>query len=389
MAEFSPTATVKQREQAYARLVADLKADGAPIIIGPWRSEVGFEGLYWLPFLRKLATQVPDFEKRAAVITRGGLAPFYPASKGVDLYTLRSVTEVRRENLYDHQHAKVLKQMKPTTWDGDVTAEAADTMGLGALYHEIHPAWMYWTLEPFWAEQVGLRYLLNYADFAPLKKPVLPEGIDANLKFVAVKFYGRATFPYPDPDIAAFVQRTVSQLATQTQVVLLSSSSEYDDHGDIPMSGPNVMKLPDNLAPEQNLIVQAAVLAHATAFIGTYGGVAQMALRMGIPSVSFWSGRFQGTAHAHLSLSLWLSQQTGTPFLAGSLTDSQLWAQVVGGVMVKRTEVARAETDPAQCLAALRAVGDRPEDVPQPRKRQVGARRQGRSAVEPGTADCH
>ena len=341
MTQFSPKATPAQRRKAIAGLVADLKADTRPIILGPWRSELGFEALYWLPFLRKIASQVPDFDKRAAIVTRGGLAPLYTqvASQGYDLYALRSVTEIRRENLFDRANSGLSKQMRPTAWDDAAIEDAADALGLGALYHTIHPAWMYWGLEPFWNEDAGLKYLVSLCDFAPLPKPQLPAGLDQNLKYVAVKFYARATFPYPHADVAEFVQQTVSQLASQTHVVLLNSSREYDDHGDIALSGPNIHRLPD-VAPENNLWVQASVLAHATAFVGTYGGVAQLALRMGVPSVSFWANSTEGTSFAHLSLSHFLSQRLNVPFLAGSIHDAALWRQVVGGVTVQRQAVA-------------------------------------------------
>ena len=342
--KFDPKASPAARQKAVKALIAELSADARPIILGPYRSEVGFECLYWMPFLRKLASQVPDFDKRAAIVTRGGLAPLYAtvASQGYDLYALRDVAEIRRENLYDHQQQQMLKQMRPTAWDDAAIEDAATALRVGPLYHTIHPAWMYWTLEPYWNEDAGLRYLLSLCDFSALKKPALPTDIAADLKYVAVKFYGRHTFPYPNADVADFVTRTVSQLASQTNVVVLSSESEYDDHADIQVSGPNIHRLPANLPPEQNLMVLASVLAHATAFVGTYGGVAQMALRMRVPSVSFWHGDFAGTAHGHLSLSSWLALQTGTPFLAGSIHDAALWAQVVGGVTVQRREAVAA-----------------------------------------------
>jgi len=332
---FSPKATPAQRLKAVERLIAELKADTRPILLGPWRSELGFESLYWLPFLRKLAAQVPGFDKRAAVVTRGGLAPLYApiASQGYDLYALRSVTEVRRENLYDHQTTGLQKQLTPTAWDDAVLADAADALGLGTVYHTIHPAWMYWACEPFWNEDAGLKHLLTLADFTPIDKPVIQGTLPP--RYVAVKFYHRATFPYPDAQVSAFVQQTVANLAAQTDVVLLSSAGDYDDHGDIACSGNRIHALPANLPPEQNLLWQAAVLAHATAFVGTYGGVAQLALRMGVPSVSFYQA-WHATAHGHLSLSSWLSKQTRVPFLAGSIDDSHLWSQVVGGVVVQR-----------------------------------------------------
>lgn len=337
---FKPTATIPQRIKALDALVDTLKADTKPILLGPWRSEVGFEVLYWLPFLRRLASRVPDFDKRAVVVTRGGLAPFYApvAAQGYDLYALRSVTELRRENLHDQLHTKAQKQMQPTAWDEDVLDDVRAEMGFafGAPYHTVHPAWMYWTCEPFWNEDAGLKHLTNLCDFAPLKKPTVGEGLPP--RYVAVKFYGRATFPYPDPQVAEFVQRTVTTISQQTEVVLLTSSSEHDDHADIICAGPRIHALPVPEDPTQNLLLQASVLAHATAFIGTYGGVAQFALRMGVPSVSFYQ-HFNGTAHAHLALSSWLSTVTNTPFLAGSIDDAHLWRQVVGGVTVQAKEM--------------------------------------------------
>lgn len=329
---FNPKATPEQRQKAVHQLIAALNADTKPIICGPWRSEVGFESLYWLPFLRHLADKVKDFDKRAAVVTRGGLAPLYNkvAHQGYDLFALRSVTEVRRENLHDakvRQGGKTIKQLIVTPWDEQVLADAASQLKVGTLYHTVHPAWMYWALEPFWAESRGLTYLTDLTHYVPLTKPTLPDMPALPPKFVAVKFYARATFPYPNPDVSAWIEQTSSILSAQCPVVVLNSDPEYDDHLTIPIKGPNVFVLPQ-LPPEQNLLIQAAVLSKATAFVGTYGGVAQLALRLGIPSCSVWL-EWGGTAHAHLSLSSWLGKSMNVPFLAGSIADMAFYKQVV------------------------------------------------------------
>ncbi len=328
---FTPKASTAQRQQAVAKLIADLNGDRNPILLGPWRSEVGFEASYWSAFLRYLGTKVKDFATRSAVVTRGGLAPLYRdvASQGFDLYALRSVTDVRRENLYDanvRQKGQTIKQLEITEWDEQVLADAAHELGLGTLYHTVHPAWMYWALAPYWEEQTGLKYLSSLTDYAPLPKMKLPSGLPP--KYVAVKFYARATFPYPHPDIGEFVQRTVATVAAQVPVVLLNVGSDHDDHMDIDLAGPNVFTLPANLQPEQNLAVQAAVLSHATAFVGTYGGVAQLALRLGVPSCSFYA-EWGGTSHAHFALSSWLSKAFKVPFLVGSIGDCGIWRQIL------------------------------------------------------------
>jgi hypothetical protein len=324
---FDPKATPDQRLQAIHGLVTTLASDSAPIICGPFRSELGFEASYFQPFVAWLAKQVKGFDKRAVIVTRGGLAPLYAplAARSVDLYTLRTVTEVRRENLYDQKTTGLLKQVRPTDWDTRVLEDVSRRLGLGPVYHTVHPAWMYWGLAPYWEEQSGLRYLQSVTDYTPIAKPPKPLGGEAlPPTYVAMKFYHRATFPYPDADVESFVSKVAATIAAQVPVVLLSSSSDYDDHTDLRIEGPNIFSLGGDMPPHENLMIQTAVMAHAKAFVGTYGGVAQTALRLGVPSISVWK-EFGGTAHAHLSLQSWISKATNVPFAAGSLTDASLW----------------------------------------------------------------
>lgn len=330
---FNPKATPLRRQQAVTALIAELNADTSPIFCGPWRSEVGFEVSYWEPFLRHLSKRVKDFDKRAVIVTRGGLAPLYAhcASQGYDLYALRSVAEVRRENLYDtkfRQASKTIKQLESTEWDEQVIADAADALKLGTVYHMVHPAWCYWALAPYWEDTAGLQYLTSLADYQQLPKV----SIDANLpaSYVAMKWYGRPTFPYPHHEVAEFVQKTTAIIAQQVPVVIVNAGSEHDDHVDIPVVGPNIHILPPDLKPEDNLKVQAAIIGGAKAFIGTYGGMAQLALRLGVPSVSFYTEWF-GTSHQHYNLSSWLSKTSKVPFLVASLNDGVLWRQVLVG----------------------------------------------------------
>lgn len=301
------------------------------MLIGPWRSEVGFEALYWLPFLR-WAAKAHLGDKQVAIVTRGGAASLYaPSVQAVDLYSLRDVRAVHQENIYDSLKTKVQKQMRCTKWDRDVLHDASVRLwGAGIRrrdYHVLHPSWMYWALNPFWHEARGLRHLLSMTEFATIKAPALPDGLTLPERFVAVKFYRRNPTFELTQDVVEFVKATVGIVASQVPVVLLTSGATGDEHSDIIVQGPNITVLPP-VPPEQSVTLQAAVLGRAVAFAGTYGGVAQLALRMGIPSVSFWDN-FGGTAHAHLSLSQWLAHHSKIPFLTGSIRDAVLWRQVV------------------------------------------------------------
>jgi hypothetical protein len=334
---FDAKAAPAARQKAVAELVARLKADDRPILLGPWRSEVGFEALYWLPFLTWLSKQVPKFDERAAVVTRGGLAPLYKqvASQGVDLYSLRTVTEVRRENLFDATKTGLQKQTAQTPWDDLVLHDAARDLGLTDP-HLVHPAWMYWALAPYWEESVGRQYLSTLTDYTPIPAPSLddPE-MQLPPAYVAMKFYARHTLPYPNAEVADAIKQMVAIVSAQVPVVVLETGSEFDDHADIPLAGENLHFLPDVPAHE-NLLLQAAILSRAKAFVGTYGGTSQLALRLGVPAVGLWQ-QFGGTCAAHLDLSYAVSRATGVPFLAGSLVDVDLWRQCVS-VPVKKAQ---------------------------------------------------
>jgi hypothetical protein len=306
--------------------------DRHPIICGPFTSELGFEAIYWTPFLAWIKSKVAEFDQRAIILTRGGAGAFYStiAAQGIDVYALRSVTDVRRAGIKATRRTGLQKQVGLTPFDDALIKDAAKQFGARLPYHVIHPALMYWACEPYWNETAGYAYLASICDFAPLpvvEPPLTISGLPE--KFVAVKFYARHTFPYPHPDTAEFVKKTVATIAAQVPVVVLESADAYDDHSDIPIVGPNVLHVGATVKPEQNVWVQASILAKATAFVGTYGGVAQLALRMGRPSVSFYQ-QWSGIGHAHFALNSWLSKSQGVPFLTGNMNDVFLWSQVTG-----------------------------------------------------------
>src|SRR5688572_3209459 len=235
--------------KAYLKAIA---ATGKPIVLGPWRSELGFEHLYYLPFLhwaQRYAGISPD---RCLALSRGGMGKLYPASSSVDLYDLRGVDAVRLENTTDHQTRGIQKQTTVTPWDRQVAADAiAQSWMDGQIdcneadvarrrFHLLHPSWMYWLLDDYWEEKRGVRYVVEHCAFEDMPIPSLPEGFGLPEKFVAVRFYERATFPLV-PEVQQYVREMVSNLAARRPVVLLNQAGHFDDHSDLPLSGPNIL----------------------------------------------------------------------------------------------------------------------------------------------------
>ena len=59
-----------------------------PIVAGPWLSEVGFEVLYWIPFLRWFEDRYRVDRERVIAVSRGGASSWYADVAGayVDIF---------------------------------------------------------------------------------------------------------------------------------------------------------------------------------------------------------------------------------------------------------------------------------------------------------------
>ena len=297
-----------------------------PILLGPFRGEVGFEVLYWLPWVNwLLATQrVPT--ERVYAVTRGGAGCWYglPADHVLDLFTMRPIAEVRAQAHKAIVRQGALKQYTVTDWDRGVLAQACEHWHLRQPVI-IHPSQMYTLFTAYWENRAGLGDVWKRTDWRRLPVPdVSLQGVPP--EFVVARFYLRSTLQ-ADPELFKLVCRTLETVAKDRAVVLLDSQHHLDDHVTFPLPDlPNVFK-PPAVVPEQTLAQQSAILAKAKGFLGTYGGIAQLALRLGVPSVSWYQG-LEGTFLSHLLLSHAVAAQTNTPFYVMRTQDVGMWRRL-------------------------------------------------------------
>ena len=93
-----------------------------PILVGPWLSEVGYEVLYWVPFLRWFADHFGVTADRLVVVSRGGVAGWYTglANRYVELFDLFPPLEfaarnaARQRSGEQKQHG--LRTLTPRSW---------------------------------------------------------------------------------------------------------------------------------------------------------------------------------------------------------------------------------------------------------------------------------
>ena len=304
------------------------RRDTRPILVGPWRSEVGFESLYWLPWLAAWRERYQIPKARLIAISRGGAGAWYDMAKSVDLFDYVAPEKVRQAMLRDAQQHGSVKQQRMTDWEAKLLPLMAEDLGL-RRYHVLHPSAMYQGLTPWWEGHLGLTDLLRTLRFTDLPVPAVPLSLALPDKFVAVRFYARHTWPMSD-DIRTWVSDLVDGMAKHLPVVLLESGLHADDHVDFPISGPNITSLAPHVTLNNNLALQSAVLAKAQAFVGTYGGTMQLAARLRKPSVGFFS-KFEGTAYAHKHLTEYLGVQQQVTVFIGRPDDARIVKEVMGG----------------------------------------------------------
>ena len=284
--------------QAIQRALAIASGDG-DVIVGPWTGEVGFELLYWIPFLNWLVEQGLD-PARLVVVSRGGAAPWYRhlTTRYIDVLDLLTPDEFRERTSEGKR-----KQYSPSRdLDRELLDRVREQHRLRHAKH-IHPAAMFRLFLNLFRERASLDVVdafTSYRFLAPL------DGAGAGTAtlppdYVVAKFY--FSKPFPDtPENHAFVRDLLQRVSARVPVVLLSTSVRLDDHHDFAAAAASGIHVVDaHREPQRNLELQTRIIAGARGFLGTYGGFSYLAPFYGVRSVSFFSRRSMFKPH-HLEL---------------------------------------------------------------------------------------
>jgi len=258
-----------------------------PIVVGPWIGEVGFELLYWIPFIRWFAERYEIGSERLIAVSRGGgAAAWYGAlaARSHDALSFMSPDEFKRRNQDRHGQFGEQKQVAPASLDEEIVrcVRRAEGQEVSVL----HPSTMYRLFAPYWWGHQPLEWVRRYTRFVPLQPPSLGGNLPAS--YTAVKFYFSDCFK-DTPGNRAFVDNTIRGLAEEGPVISLSTGVTVDDHVPCEPDVSAMQGIRHLLTPESNLAVQSAIVAGARRFVGTYGGFAYLAPLCGVPAVSYYS----------------------------------------------------------------------------------------------------
>jgi hypothetical protein len=283
-------------DRRFSRRIEELLKSDRPIVVGPWTGEVGFELIYWIPFVRWVVKTYGIPDERLFVVSRGGTAPWYGplAHRYADAFDFFSTDEFRVAT------EEARKQRRVGPFDAALVDRVVTAHRLGRV-DLLHPGLMYRLFMPFWKNAASFARVERYADYA--RFDAIDDAVlrDLPSEYVAARFYFSECFP-DTPDNRECIASTIDGMSRQVPVVLLNTPFTVDDHADYAVHGKRVISIDGaHMTPSRNLAVQSAVIAGARAFVGTYGGYAYLAPLCGVHSLALYSRRTFKSHHLQVA----------------------------------------------------------------------------------------
>jgi hypothetical protein len=282
------------------RRLAALAASGRPIVAGPWLGEVGFEILYWAPFLRWFASEFGVAPDRITAVSRGGTAGWYAPAAGryADVFDHVSPGEFRQ---WREEHVGEIgeqKQRRVTARERALLDRLLAAADPGA--EVLHPSLMYELLNPYWWRHLDEAWVARHTVYRRLEPPARVAGLQLPERYVAAKFYFNDCFP-PTDENRTFVRTLLDGLRQRGPVVVLSAGISVDDHSAYAPADQPAIDVAAIASPAQNLHVQSAIVANAERVVGTYGGFAYVAPFYGVPCTAYYADA-AAFSRAHLTM---------------------------------------------------------------------------------------
>ena len=287
-------------EAQVEREIEDIVARGRTLVVGPWLSEVGFETLYWIPFLHWMTAAFRLEPDRLVAVSRGGVAGWYRdlASRYVEIWDDLDPVEFGRRNA----ERGVTKQYEPSALDAAILDSVAARLGTRD-FDVVHPGLMYRLFTLYWSGKRAMGFVDAHLRFTRMAAPPMIDPAQLPPQYIAVKFYAARSLP-DSPEMRAQLRAMVAALAARLPVVLLDTGLVLeDDHADYAFGADGrIISARPWMTPVNNLGVQTQIIAGAAAFVGTCGSLAWLAPRLGVDtSAVFVDPKW---LHAHLPVAM-------------------------------------------------------------------------------------
>jgi hypothetical protein len=312
------------------REIARLAGGTGPIIAGPWLAEVGYEVLYWIPFLRWFQDAYGIRPDRLVVLSRGGMEAAYGelAGRYVDIFDLITPGELAARNAQRRSEAEGggQKQSAAGLLDEELLGAARARLGLPESA-VCHPSLMFRLFRNVWHGNLPFDLLWRRTRYVASARPGQADAAHTDRSsavstsagvalaalpadFIAVKVYTGPALSTSETTREA-VRMLVAQAASIAPVVLLEADLNLDEHRDFELATiPGVTSARPLMTARTNLDVQLALISRSRVFLSACGGLAWLAPFLGIPTVAIYDSDHLLAPH------LFVARQAGA--LAGA-----------------------------------------------------------------------
>ena len=297
-------ADLVREAHAVEQEIAAIAAGSKPIVAGPWLAEVGYEALYWVPFLRWFQDVLRVDPARITVVSRGGVGAWYQGIAGAYVEIFDHMTPAQ---LAAHNEARMSreegggrKQSAMGAFDAAVL-EAVGQHVSGGKRTVLHPSLLFRLFRNVWHGGLPLDWLWSHTDYERLTPPPRPVLARLPKEYIAAKLYTGTALPDAAngaPDHREALRALVRQATAIAPVVCLDTGLAIDEHEDYPFADiPGVISAREWMDARTNLGVQTAIAAHARMFLGTCGGLAWLVPFYGVPTVAVYADDRQLAPH--------------------------------------------------------------------------------------------
>jgi len=303
--------------------IARLAAGRDPIVAGPWLTEVGYEVLYWIPFLRWFQDAFGITRDRLVVVSRGGMEAAYReiAASYVDIFDVMTPAQLAARNAErrSSEEGGGQKQSSASSLDDELLAAARSRLGLSTAA-VCHPSLMFRLFRNVWHGNLPFDLLWRRTRYVAGGRASMTAAMPAGIphEFIAAKMYTGPALSSSDATRAA-VRALVTQAASMAPVILLDADVGIDEHRDFDLRGiPGVMSASNLMTARTNLDVQLALIARSRFFLSACGGLAWQAPFLGVPTVALYDSDHLLAPH------LFVARQAGARSGAAEFTPLDL-----------------------------------------------------------------
>lgn len=308
--------------QTVQRTVSGIAASDRPILVGPWLSEIGFELLYWIPFLYWAQAYGSLTPERMWVLSRGDTSGWYRHLTGnyLEIFSGFTPQEFHDGNVAREGEQGGRKHRDLSAFDRRILGWAKGRIGAERV-EVLHPSLMYNLYQAYFMKHASVRLVEAFSYYRDMSEPAGEPPAGLPERYAAVKFYWSDSLP-DTPENREFVGGLIRRLARRIPVVSLDTGIRFDDHEGYRAVEEGRVVVPEQLSePTTNLAVQTRIIRGAESFYGTYGGFSYLAPLLGVRTAAFYS-RAEAFRSEHLDLAQRVFTRLGCPsFLALSMRD--------------------------------------------------------------------